>query len=76
MSIKKNQGIKNEYPHVLEKIQESLRLVEKWSEIIYFIGVKLTPVCGLLPNAFISLYLYYIKDLGNDAFQMSDETMS
>lgn len=63
-----------DYPHVLEKIHASLRLVEKCSEIIHLVVVVITPVCGGLPNVIISLYLYYVKDLGSDAFRMSDET--
>lgn len=65
-----------EYPHCAEKIDEALRLSEKCSKIIYLIMVKGTPVCGHTPNVIISLYLYYIKGMGRDAFQMADEAIA
>lgn len=69
-------GASRDYPHVLDKIHDALRLVEKCSEIIHLGMVVITPACSVLPNAFISLYLYYVKYLGCDAFRMTDETWS
>lgn len=58
------------------KIDEALRLAEKCSEIIHLVMVKVTPICIDFPNVIISLYLYCIKDMGRDAFKMTDETIS
>lgn len=71
-----NQGINREYPHTAEAIAEALQFVENCSETIYLVVAKITPVLGLMPKAFISLYLYYFKGMGRDAFQMTDETIS
>lgn len=70
------KGIKRDYPHMPEKIDEALRLAEKCSEIIHFIMVKVTPLCIAFPNVALSFYLYYIKGMGRGAFIMTDVTMS
>lgn len=70
------KGIKRDHPQVPQKIQEAVLFAEKCGEIVILIVAKITPVCISFPKVFISLYLYYYKNLGNDAFQMIDETMS
>lgn len=44
--------------------------IEKWSKILYFLMVKLTPMSWLLPKVIISLFLYFTTDLGNDALEL------
>lgn len=57
-------------PHLLGVLKNTIKNVEKWSEIIYFVVVKLTTVCGMAPRVIVSLYFYYIEDLGEDSFEL------
>lgn len=52
-------------------MQKSIRRVEKWSRFTYFTVVYVTIVCGMAPKLILSLYFYYVKDLGCDAFQLT-----
>lgn len=45
-------------PSSKEIFDETVRLVEKWSEIGYFIMAKVTPVCWIFPKAITSYYLF------------------
>lgn len=58
-----------DYP-IADGIKESIVQVEKWSRIIYFLMVKVTTVCGMSPKVIVSLYFFYAKDMGRDAFQL------
>lgn len=60
-----------ELPYVSIEVQKSIRKVEKWSRFIYFVVVYVTVVCGMAPKLILSLFFYYVKDLGSDAFQLT-----
>lgn len=48
----------------------------KWSEILYFLIVKMIPLAFILPKFVISLYLYATTDLnGNDALELPIPTL-
>lgn len=49
---------------------ETNRKIEKWTEIIAFAMVKVTPVCWISPKAIISFVLYFATDMGNNAFAL------
>ena len=61
-------GLKNPSSKVL--YEKTNRSVEKWSKIIFFVMVKITPIAWLLPKVIISLFLYFTTDLGNDALEL------
>ena len=58
-----------DYP-IADGIKESIVQVEKWSAIIYQFMVNLTTVCGMSPKVIVSLYCFYVKQLGSDAFEL------
>lgn len=66
--IKKIPG--SEHPESKVLYDEVNRLVEKCSEIAYFVMVKLTAVCIVLPKFGISMFVYLTTDLGYDAFEL------
>lgn len=49
---------------------------EKWSKIIYFVTVKLSPICMIVPKAVICLFLYYTTDLGPAALELPIQELS
>ena len=44
--------------------------IEKWSQIVYIVIAKITPVCFISPIFIYSLVIYFTTDLGNDAFEL------
>lgn len=49
-----------------EEVDES---IEKWSKIVYFVSVVLSPTSLILPNIILSFYIYFTTDSAkNDAF--------
>lgn len=44
--------------------------VEKWSEIIFFVIVKMAPLGGTLSRVVGSFFFYLRTDLGRDAFEL------
>lgn len=44
------------------------RLVEKMCEIGYFVLVKRTPICLVIPRAFISYVIYFTTNGDSEAF--------
>lgn len=57
-------------PHLLTILNATIKNIEKWSEIIYFVIVKLTTLCGMAPKVIVSMYFYYFKSLGQDSFEL------
>lgn len=49
---------------------ETRRRVEKWSEIIFFVAVKVAPLCGTLSRVGSTLFLYLNTDLGREACKL------
>lgn len=50
---------------------ETNRLIEKWSEIIYFVAVNVLLPALMLPKYAISLVSYIVTDMpGSDALEM------
>lgn len=43
---------------------------EKYSEIIYFVLVKVTPVCFVVPKCMGSLFMYFLNGLDNEALKL------
>lgn len=44
--------------------------VERWSEIIFFVAVKVAPLCGTLSRLAGSFYFYFTTDLDREAFEL------
>lgn len=42
--------------------------IEKWSKIVYFVSVILSPISLILPNIILSFYTYFTTDLRENAF--------
>lgn len=61
-------GSKN--PSTKQLYDNTNRKVEKWSEFIFLVMVKVTPIAWLLPKVIISLFLYLTTDLGNNALEL------
>lgn len=59
-----------ELENSIPKYEETNKQTEKWSKIIYFGLVKVTPISWILPTLIISCRNYVTTDLGNDAFEM------
>lgn len=58
------------YPVSKALINETNRRVEKTTQIIHFVLVFVTPMCGILPH-FMYVYLtYFTTDLGTEAFEL------
>lgn len=64
------EALSDDFPTIVIEIQKTFCKTEKWSKIVYFVFVIITPVFGMLPNVVVSLYLYYVEDFGRDAFEM------
>lgn len=47
--------------------KETCKTTEKYSELLFFVMVKLTPVCWVMPKFAISLIHYYSNDLKSEA---------
>lgn len=63
LGLTKNPAYRSKY----EKINQ---LVEKLSEIIYFIAIKLGVAGLVLPKSVISYFLYFTTDAGAEAFEL------
>lgn len=59
-----------QYPESKTIYMKTIHHVEKWSEFIYFVTVKVTPVFLVLPNTIVCYCRYFATDLGNDAFDL------
>lgn len=60
-----------EFPVLKLKYEEMNRLVEKWSDIAYFIIIKVSAFfVYILPKCINSFYGYYATDLGSEAFDL------
>lgn len=57
-------------PDAWTELSKAMRMTKKWDEIIFFLIVKLTTVCGMSPKVLLSLYFYYVEDLGRDSFEL------
>lgn len=49
---------------------ETNRLIEKWTKIIYIIAVNVVLPAMMLPKFFISFFGYFATDMGNAAFEL------
>lgn len=52
------------------KYEKTNQEIEKWSEIVYFLTVKVTVICLILPRFMVSNFLYFTTNLGADAFEL------
>lgn len=50
--------------------RESNQFEEKLSKIICFVMIEITPNCIFLPWTTYTLILYFLTDLGADAFEL------
>lgn len=50
--------------------EKTVRLVEKWSEIIYFIVMRVLLPALMIPKFIISFIGYFAMDMGGDAFEL------
>lgn len=50
---------------------ETNQLVEKLSEIVLFMMIRMTPVFTVLARFIYSFLLYFATDLGNAAFELT-----
>lgn len=46
------------------------RLVEKLTRIIHFAIAIVSPVCYIFPKTFITYFMFFATDLGNEAFEL------
>lgn len=51
-------------------IDEVLQRERKLSEAIFFVTMKMTPVCALLPFVIYTNFIYFTTDLGRAAFEL------
>lgn len=49
---------------------ETNRLIEKWSKIIYILAVNVLLPALMLPKFIISLVGYFATDMGSDALEL------
>lgn len=59
-----------ECPKSKRKYEKTNRNMEKWSEIVYFLTVKVTVVCLIGPRFVVSFFVYFTTNLGADAFEL------
>lgn len=50
--------------------EKTNRRAEKWSEIIFILMAKVTPIAWLSPRVIISFFFYFTTDMGNEAFEL------
>lgn len=43
-------------------------IIEKWSKIVYFVSVVMSPMSLILPNILLSVYTYSTTELESDSF--------
>lgn len=48
--------------------KEANRLTEKWIKLVYVLIVKVSIQCFVIPEIFITFFIYFTTDVGNDAF--------
>lgn len=58
------------YPALKSSYIENNQQIEKWSEIIYLIVAKMTPIAFILPKFIVSIFIYFTTNLENDAFEL------
>lgn len=61
-------GSKN--PATKEIYKNFNQFVEKYGEIGFFVMKNIIVPCDILPKAINSFFIYYITDVGNDAFKL------
>lgn len=49
---------------------QAFRFERKLSGIIYFVMLKVTPICVFVPWTIYTFFIYFTTDLGNAAFQL------
>lgn len=49
---------------------ESIEQLEKWSELIYFVVAKLSPVFWVAPKFLMSLFVYMTTNFDNNALEL------
>lgn len=59
-----------EYPESKAIYEQTNQRIEKYSEIIYVVVVKVTPVCFVVPKCMGSLLMYFLTDLGSEALKL------
>lgn len=65
-----NLKLGHDYPASMALYTKTNEKVEKVTELIYLVVVKVTPVCVVFPKFLASLNLYLTTDLGNDALEL------
>lgn len=50
--------------------QKRGRQIEMLTEIIFFVIVKVTPICLVLLKCVTTVYVYFTTDLENDALEL------
>lgn len=69
----KNRFLSNsvlEYPASKIIYDETNQRIENWTRVIYFIIMKVTPVCWIMPKFAISIFMYFTTDMGRDALKL------
>lgn len=59
-----------ENPKSTKMYENNVHLVEKVSEIIYFIAINIGVPGFLLPKLIVSYFVYFTTDSGRDAFEL------
>lgn len=49
---------------------ETMKLIEKLSEITFFVMVKVTPITACLLRCAYTFFIYFTTDAGNAAFEL------
>lgn len=57
-------------PKSMALFSKTNQQVERFSEIIYMLGMKVILQCVMLPKIIVSYAIYFITDSGSDAFQL------
>lgn len=53
-----------------EFIDDAVDQVEKWTNIFTIIAARMIPLLGILCQVVPSFFLFFVTDLGNEAFHL------
>lgn len=57
-------------PKTKAKCEDINEIVEKWSEIIYFVVAKVAIIVAVLSKAIFCFFIYFTTEFDGDAFEL------
>lgn len=60
-----------EYAEKKPTLDKAIKLMKMCSKFLDIVVAKMSPICFVLPKAIATYFVYFVTDLGDDAFELT-----